>query len=162
METEYLGNKELLTVEKVAFLCSREVSSLSVLRCYDWTTEVSGTVEAVVSGFHSGIEKDILTLLLMKRQPVILVLARKMYRTLPDELQTALDEGQLLIISTAPGAVRVGREAALARNSYIAWISDRVVFGYISPHSDLLALYQTHRYKSTLLTAPPEGALSSL
>lgn len=130
MNVTYLGNKELLNVDKVAFLCSREVNSRSVMRCYDWATEVCGTVGAVVSGFHSQIEKDVLHFLLQKKQPVILVLARKMYRELPKKLQAAMEGGHLLIISTAPKAVRVGREAAMARNDYIVTIADRIVLRF--------------------------------
>lgn len=37
---EYLGNKALLNAHKTAFLCSRQVGSWAVLRCYDWATDI--------------------------------------------------------------------------------------------------------------------------
>lgn len=40
MNVEYLGNKELLKVRKTAFLASSTISSETVLRCYDWATEI--------------------------------------------------------------------------------------------------------------------------
>ena len=151
MPVVYLGNKLLLEGTTVGFLSSRNVSSGAVLRCYDWATDVAGTVGAVVSGFHADIERDVLRLLLQQQQPVIMVLARALYKELPTELHALLDAGRLLCISTAPRAVRVGRSAALYRNEYIAKLSDRLVFGYISPESALAQLYDQYRDKAQLL-----------
>lgn len=151
MPVAYLGNKSLLEGTTVGFLSSRHVSSGAVLRCYDWATDVAGTVGAVVSGFHAEIERDVLRLLLQQEQPVIMVLARALYKELPTELHAALDAGRLLCISTAPRAVRVGRSAALYRNEYIAKLADRLVFGYISPESALAQLYDQYRDKAQLL-----------
>lgn len=67
-----------------------------MLRCYDWATDVAGTVGAVVSGFHADIERDVLRLLLQQEQPVIMVLARALYKELPTELHAPLDAGRLL------------------------------------------------------------------
>ena len=96
-----------------------------MLRCYDWATDVAGTVGAVVSGFHADIERDVLRLLLQQEQPVIMVLACALYKEPPTELHAPLDAGRLLCVSTAPRAVRVGRSAALYRNEYIAEFFER-------------------------------------
>ena len=151
MKTEYLGNKSILEAHKTAFLCSRQVSSRAVLRCYDWATEMRDRGEVVVSGFQSKIEKDVLHFLLKGKQPVIMVIARQMYKTLPPSLQAPLDEGRLLIISTAPTATRVGKTAADQRNTYIAEIADNIVFGYIRPESSLQEIFNQHPNKSITL-----------
>ena len=151
MTVEYLGNKAILEANKTAFLCSRQVSSRAVLRCYDWATEMRNKGEVVVSGFQSKIEKDVLHFLLKGKQPVIMVIARQMYKTLPPSLQAPLDEGRLLIISTAPAATRVGKSAADQRNTYIAEIADNIVFGYIRPESSLQEIFNQYPNKSTIL-----------
>ena len=151
MTVEYLGNKAILEAHKTAFLCSRQVSSRAVLRCYDWATEMRDRGEVVVSGFQSKIEKDVLHFLLKGKQPVIMVIARQMYKTLPQELQAPLEEGRLLIISTAPTATRVGKTAAEQRNTYIAEIADSIVFGYIHPESSLKEIYKQHYNKSIII-----------
>ena len=151
MKTEYLGNMSILQTHKTAFLCSRQVSSHAVLRCYDWATEMRDRGEVVVSGFQSKIEKDVLHFLLKGKQPVIMVIARQMYKTLPPSLQAPLDEGRLLIISTAPTATRVGKTAADQRNTYIAEIADSIVFGYIRPESSLQEIFNLHPNKSITL-----------
>ncbi len=59
---EYLGNKELLTMQKTAFLASGTIPPDVVLRSYDWATgEHEG---CVVSGFSSKLEQDVLHFLL--------------------------------------------------------------------------------------------------
>ena len=75
---EHLGNRELLKQQKTAFLASGTIAPDVVLRCYDWATgEHEG---CVVSGFSSKLEQDVLHFLLKAKTPVIMVLARRMYR----------------------------------------------------------------------------------
>lgn len=104
MNVEYLGNKELLEVQKTAFLASSTISSESVLRCYDWATEMRRRGECVISGFSSKLEKDVLHFLLKGTQPIIIVLARKMYKVIPKELQAPMEQNRLLIISVSNAA----------------------------------------------------------
>lgn len=60
MQIEYLGNRKLLESRKVAFLCSRTVSSGAVLCCYGWATEMADSSNVVIGGLQSKIEKDVL------------------------------------------------------------------------------------------------------
>lgn len=149
---EFLGNKELLNRSKTAFLCSRNVSSAAVLRCYDWATEMRKGHQVIVSGFQSKIEKDVLHFLLKGHQPVIIVIARKMYKQLPEEWQSPLDSGHLLIVSLAPKTLRTSTKTAYNRNRYIISIADTIVFGFISEGSSLQLLYEGNQQKSILLT----------
>ena len=55
----------------------------------------------VVSGFSSKLERDVWRFLVKGQQPIILVLARSLYLRVPPELQSLLDAGRLLIISTS-------------------------------------------------------------
>ncbi|MGM9804480.1 MAG: hypothetical protein ACI308_09925, partial [Muribaculaceae bacterium] len=64
----YLGNIEFLKKGKVGFLASRKIATLSVLPTLDWATEISQREDiAVVSGFHSQMEKEVLKILLRDR-----------------------------------------------------------------------------------------------
>ena len=140
IEVEYLGNRLLLEAHKTAFLCSRRVSSPAVLRCYDWATEACRSDGVVVSGFQSRIERDVLHFLLQGQKPLIVVIARRMYTVLASELQSAMDAGRLLIVSTALKATRASQTAA-----------DEIVFGYIAPDSRLNELYRRYASKSDIL-----------
>ena len=124
MMMEYLGNKELLKVTKTAFLAASSIPPDMVLKCYDWA---AGKHDGcVVSGFSSKLEKDVLHFLLKAECPIILVLARKMYKVLPEELKKPLEQGRLLIISTS-NSPRQSKQTAFERNKYTRVRDKKVV-----------------------------------
>ena len=148
MNVEYLGNKELLKVQKTAFLASSTISSESVLRCYDWATEMRRRGECVISGFSSKLEKDVLHFLLKGTQPIIIVLARKMYKVIPKELQAPMEQNRLLIISVS-NAARQSKSTPLARKRYICEISDQILFVGVTEQSSLNSLKITFENKES-------------
>ena len=81
---EYLGNKDLLNVPKTAFLASSTIPPDMVLKCYDWATQMAKEGKCVVSGFSSHLEREVLHFLAKGKQPIILVLARGMYKQIPE------------------------------------------------------------------------------
>ena len=126
--TEYLGNKQLLSLHKIGFIASRHASTLDVIPTLDWAVEISKSTDvAVVSGFQSPLEKDVLKFLLRGVCPIIIVLARGMYRKLPEALQTPMDQQRLLIISNeSDNTTRVSEITAHKRNEYVISISDEM------------------------------------
>jgi len=144
MALSFLGNTELLTMPKTAFLASSTIPPDVVLRCYDWAT---GRHEGcVVSGFSSRLEQDVLHFLLKAKTPVIMVLARRLYKEIPEELKVPLEQGRLLIISTT-AAVRQSRTTALARNRYICELADSIMMAGVTDGSSLYVLQETFRDK---------------
>ena len=139
LKVEYLGNRELLKLKKTAFLASSTISSETVLRCYDWATEMRNRGECVVSGFSSKLEQDVLHFLLKGSQPIILVLARRMYRDIPEELKEPLAQNRLLIISVS-NAVRQSKVTAMARNRYVCEMADKIEFVGVTERSSLYAV----------------------
>ena len=70
----YLGNKELLNRRKIGFLASRKIFTSVVLPTLDWAVEISKRSDiAVVSGFHSRLEKDVLKFLIQGKCGIIIV-----------------------------------------------------------------------------------------
>ena len=146
---EYLGNNELLKQKKTAFLASSTIPPDMVLRCYDWA---AGKHEGcVVSGFSSKLEKDVLHFLIKAKCPIILVLARQMYKVIPDELKEALEQDRLLIISTT-NAVRQSKVTALARNKHICKIADSILFVGVTTNSSLYPLTEEYKAKTISIT----------
>ena len=127
-ETKYLGSKQLLNLHKIGFIASRHASTIDVIPTLDWAAEMSKRVDvAVVSGFQSPLEKDVLKFLLRGVCPIIIVLARGMYRKLPEALQTPMDQQRLLIISNeSDNTNRVSEITAHKRNEYVISISDEM------------------------------------
>ncbi len=124
----YLGNKELLKRRKIGFLASRKISSSAILPTLDWAVEISKQSDvAVVSGFHSRLEKDVLKFLLQGKCGIIVVLARGMYRKLPKIYDVAINDNRLLIISLEKETVtRVSERTAHKRNKYVEKLADEL------------------------------------
>ena len=127
-ETNYFGNKQLLNLHKIGFIASRHTSSLDISPTLDWAAEMSRQKDiAVVSGFQSPLEKDVLKFLLRGACPIIIVLARGMYRKIPKIFQTPLNQERILIISNEPdNIIRVSEISAHKRNEYVKLMVDEL------------------------------------
>jgi len=140
----------------MTFMCSRQVPSAYLLSIYDWATEIRNTEVTIISGFHSKVEMDVFHFLSKGKQPMKMVLARSIYRQLPDELKLLVQSGQLEIL-TLPGiSSRLSsEETAMRRNRYMIDMADEVVIGYASPGGNLEKLlkeYEGSGKKITFLT----------
>ena len=82
---------------------------------------------AIVSGFHSKMERDLLKILLQGECGIIVALARGMYRKLPKQYEVAMLQNRLLIISHEKESVtRVSEATAHKRNDYVREIADEM------------------------------------
>ncbi len=114
------GNRALLNGEMIGFLAAGKIAPLSILPTLDWAQKIAQESDKVVmSGFSSPLERDVLDFLLKGKCGVVIVLARRMYKTIPPVWKTPLDEGRLLILSASP-APRQTKEIALMRNTFIS------------------------------------------
>lgn len=148
---KFLGNPSLLSLPKTAFLASSTIPVEMVLRCYDWAAKMRDEGRCVISGFSSRMEKDVWNMLIGGSQPIILVLAREMYKRVPPELQPLLDANRLLIISTA-GTPRQSRATAFARNKFICEQADNILFVGVNEQSSLYPLKTSFSDKTITLT----------
>ena len=139
----HIGNLDLLEHPKTAFLWSSKTTSRDILKSFDWATSVSKD-SCIISGFQTKLEKDVLQLLLKRHIPVIIVLARRMYKMLPAEMLSAIDSNEALIISLSH-LPRNSKQSALARNKYIISIADNVVFGALDSTSSLANLAEEQK-----------------
>ena len=151
---QMLGNAALMQRPKVAFLSSRRVAPAAVMRCYDWATGMRGgggtpggsagrlAPPCVVGGFQSALERDVLKLLLPDGgPPIVMVLARGMWRSVPMEYREAINAGRMLVVSPfSQGVVRVSKETAEKRNGWILENCDEAVFASLDPNGSLARL----------------------
>lgn len=149
--TEYLGNQELLKLQKTAFLASSNIASEMVLRVYDWATDMRSRRDCIISGFNSKLEQDVLHFLLKGSQPIILVLARRMYKVIPKELEEALAQNRLLIVSVS-NAARQSKDTAMIRNRWLCEMADRILFVGVTEQSSLYALKAAFNNKQKMIT----------
>ncbi len=145
-----LGNADLLSRHKTAFLCSRTYPAGVVLRIYDWAKDMRESGECVLSGFHSVLERDVLDVLLRGTQPIILAAARGLPKRYPDDVKQAIDNGRLLVISPFPDSVRrITADTACQRNRMMLTIADDIVIGHMSRDGVLAeALSTVDRHKA--------------
>ena len=106
-----------------------------ILKTYDFARLVRQSGTAVVSGYHSPIEKDCLPILLRGPDPIIIVQGHRLSTSrLPREWQKAIDAGRLLLLSPFPEKdKRVSAQLAAERNRFVATISDEVLIPMLRP-----------------------------
>jgi len=142
------GNKEILKLNKTAFLCSQKCPAEIVLKSYDWAKEQREKGNCIVCGNHSQIEKDVFEILLKGKQPLILALARSIKKRWEPEIEKAVNENRLLVISPFGNETkRVTRETAELRNKKIIEISDTIMVGYKSKNGQLENLLKRREYE---------------
>lgn len=134
---DYLGNKEILKLSKIGFLCSRKCPADVVLTSYAWAKEQRSKGNCVVCGNHSQIEKDVFEILLKGSQPLILILARRMKSRWDSSIQKALKENRLLIISPFTKENRITKETAEERNKFIFDICENQYVPFTQPNGML-------------------------
>ena len=96
-------------------------------------------------GFQSPLERDVLTLLLQGKQPVVWVLARKLWtpRGVPKAYRAAIEDGRLLIVSPVAQTIRrVDAQSAAVRNRFVLEHSDHHVFGSLDPNGQLAKMLE--------------------
>lgn len=149
---EKLGNTSLLDRNKIGYFASSKIASLSVLPTLDWATEVASREDvAVVSGFHSKMEREVLDFLLRGKCGIICVLARSIYKKIPGKYLKAYDAGRVLFIAPfKTSATMTSRHLCQQRNEYVATISDSLVFTFLTPDSSLFSLVTSNQNQKFL------------
>lgn len=149
---ETLGNISMLGFKKIGYFASSNIASLSVLPTLDWAAEVAKHEDvAIVSGFHSKMEREVLDFLLRGKCGIVCVLARSIYKKIPDKFCKAYNAGRVLFISPfETSATRASRHLCQQRNEYVASISDELVFSSLTPNSSLFSLVTSNHYKKFL------------
>ena len=139
----HFGDLSLLSLPgATAFLSSRRGSAKAALGCLEWAEARRDEPGPVIGGFHSGLEGDVLRMLLRGTCPIILVLARALWKTVPPDLAGPIAAGRLLAVSPVPAtARRVSAATALLRNRFVLDHAAEIVVGSLDPAGSLAALF---------------------
>ncbi|MCH8070007.1 MAG: DNA-processing protein DprA [Candidatus Marinimicrobia bacterium] len=136
-----LGNKDLLKTNPIALFCSVKCPGELILNTYDLCLKWREEGKTVISGFHSPMEKECLRILLKGSQPIVICLARGIWKRFPPELKKAVNHNRLLIITKFPSGInRATKRRAIERNRFIAHLSDTLFISYASPGGKLESL----------------------
>ena len=144
----HFGDLSLLSLPgATAFLSSRRGSAKAALACLEWAEGRRDDARPVIGGFHSDLEKDVLKLLLRGTCPIVLVLARTLWREIPEELARPITSGRLLVVSAAPAAQRASAATALLRNRFVLDHAAEIVVGTLEPGGALSSLLSEYPSK---------------
>ena len=123
-----IGPIELLANRKTAIFCSARTPGEAIMRAHDLARRLRDEGSTVISGFHSPIEKEGLSILLRGKQPIIICPARAIERMrIPNECRHAFDAGRILFLSPfIEKPKRVDRESSLVHNEMVAALADAV------------------------------------
>ena len=129
-----LGNLDLLRSETVALFCSVKCPGNLILKTYDLARQLRDAGTAVISGFHSPMEKECLSLLLRGEQPIIWCPAKRLTSMrLPKECADALSKSRLLMLSPFGERIkRADKDTARIRNEFVAALATRVFVAHAS------------------------------
>ena len=135
-QIRWVGNLELLEREKTAFLCSQLTPRSLTPIIQRWALKTT-TDDCILCGNESEMEQVIFAMLLVKRVPIILLLATSLPSSYPQPFQRAIDEGRLLVGTHCNDQHCVTRLSAIDRNRLLINLADKVVVGYCTKDGDL-------------------------
>ena len=150
-----LGDVGILKRKKLALFCSVKCPGNLILKTYDLARELRDAGVTVISGFHSPMEKECLSVLLRGKQPVIWCPAKRlMVKGVPKEYAGAIAEKRLLLLSPFDGKIkRATEETALFLNEFVAALADQVFVPYAAPGSKTESFCrQIIEWRKSLLT----------
>jgi predicted Rossmann fold nucleotide-binding protein DprA/Smf involved in DNA uptake len=129
------GNSRLLDQPLDALFCSKACPGSKIIEATDLAQRWRGENRAVVSGFHTPVEKECLRIFLRGSQPVVICPARGLDPfQLPSDWQTKFRRNELLIVSTFDSGVRrPTRETAEARNRLVFALATRHTIVHATP-----------------------------
>ena len=135
---EYLGNKNILKLQKTAFFCSQRCPANVILKSYDWAKEQREQGNCIVCNNQSKIEKDVFEMLLKGGQPLVLFMLRGLKTRWNSDIMEAIKGDRLLIVGPCDINVnRISRKTAEYANSQIIEFSDKIIVAYKTPNGQL-------------------------
>src|SRR6266567_8737009 len=129
------GNTALLERDLNGLLCSKACPGAKIIEAMDLAQRWRAENRAVISGFHTAVEKECLRIFLRGPQPIVVCLARGIDPfQLPSDWQTEYQRGELLIVSPFDSLVRrPTEETAEIRNKLVIDLETSVTVIHASP-----------------------------
>ena len=130
-----LGSLDLLTAKALALFCSVKCPGSLILQTYDLIQKLRQTSVTIVSGFHSPVERECLTVLLRSENPIIICPARGIESMrIPSEYKRSLEKGRLLLLSPfTENQRRATAQMAFYRNQFVAALAEQIFVAYAEP-----------------------------
>src|ERR1043166_60819 len=118
-----------------ALFCSNKCPGSAIIRALDLAARLRDANRAVMSGFHTPVEKECLAILLRGKSPIVICPARSLVRfRIPAAWKTGIRDGRLLLLSPFPAHQhRATRENCDQRNQLVAALAADVIVPHATP-----------------------------
>ena len=132
-----IGNLDILRHNSTAFFCSTKCPGDLIVKTYDIAQILRDAGMTVISGFHSPMERECLTILLRGTQPVIICPARSINNMrINKEYKKILKDGRLLFFSPFDeNQRRISAKRSHCRNLFVAALSAVIFVAHAGPGS---------------------------
>jgi predicted Rossmann fold nucleotide-binding protein DprA/Smf involved in DNA uptake len=132
-----IGNLDSLRHNSTAFFCSTKCPGDLLVKTYDLAQILRDTDMTVVSGFHSPMERECLTILLRGTQPVIICPAKSINNArINKEYKKPLKDRRLLFLSPFDeNQRRISAKTSHYRNLFVAALSAVIFIAHSEPSS---------------------------
>jgi predicted Rossmann fold nucleotide-binding protein DprA/Smf involved in DNA uptake len=129
------GNAELLHTPLTAVLCSNACPGAKIIEAMDLAQRWRAENRAVVSGFHTAVEKECLRIFLRSSQPLVICPARGLAPfQLSGDWLPKFERGELLIVSPFNSSIRrPTKETAEARTRLVLELATSHMIIYATP-----------------------------
>jgi len=137
-----LGPPALLDRPLLALFCSRRCPGSVILKAYDAAKALREAGVAMVSGFHTPVERDCLAILLRGDQPVVICPARGLAgMRLAGPVKAGVEAGRVLLAAPfEPDCRRATAALAERRNQFVAALARWAFVPHAAPGSKTEAL----------------------
>ena len=132
-----IGNLDLLSKNPTALFCSTKCPGDLIVKTYDIAQNLRDVGMTVISGFHSPMERECLTILLRGAQPVIICPAKSINNMRVNrEYKKPLKDGRLLFLSPFDeNQQRISAKSSHYRNLFVAAMSSVIFVVHAGPGS---------------------------
>ena len=139
-----IGNLDILRYNSTALFCSTKCPGDLIVKTYDIAQILRDAGMTVISGFHSPMERECLTILLRGAQPVIICPARSINNMrINREYKKPLKDGRLLFLSPFDkNQQRISAKRSHYRNLFVAAMSAAIFVVHAEPSSKTEELCQ--------------------
>ena len=132
-----IGNLDILRHNSTAFFCSTKCPGDLIVKTYDLAQILRDAGMTVISGFHSSMERECLTILLRGAQPLIICPARSINNMrINREYKKPLKDNRLLFLSPFDeNQRRISAKRSHYRNLFVAALSAVIFVAHAGPGS---------------------------
>jgi predicted Rossmann fold nucleotide-binding protein DprA/Smf involved in DNA uptake len=136
-----LGNPDLLAQPLLALFCARQCPARLLVKAQDWARSVRDQGAAIISGFHTPVEKECFRVLLKGSCNLVICPARALPKRVPGDWRGPIEKGRLLVLSFFPERqARPTAAMALERSRLLSALAAEVLILHAPMSSKTFAL----------------------